>query len=202
MIAGLVLAGGRSLRFGSDKALAKLGGRTLLEIAVTRLSQVCGETAVSAPAGGPVAALAERLGTAVVEDPPAAPRGPLSGVLAGLEWAQSRRASLLITLPCDVPLLPDDFESRLVAAAEGAVASVARTPGGLHPLCAAWSPGMTRALRSALANGLHPAAHQILGDAGAVEVVFPNDEPFINLNTREELAEAERRMAGSQVTGR
>lgn len=197
MIVGLVLAGGRSLRFGADKALASLGGRTLLEIAVARLGRVCTETAVNAPTGGPVAALAERLGLAVIEDPPAAPRGPLSGVLAGLEWAQSRRATLLLTLPCDAPLLPDDLESRLIAAADGAVAAVARTPGGLQPLCAAWSPGMTRALRSALADGLHPAAHQVLADAGAVEANFADDAAFINVNTREDLAEAGRRLAGS-----
>ena len=197
MIVGLVLAGGRSLRFGADKALASLGGRTLLEIAVARLGQVCTETAVSAPLGGPVAALAERLGLAVLDDPPAAPRGPLSGVLAGLEWAQSRRASLLLTLPCDAPLLPDDLESRLIAAANGAPAAVARTPGGLQPLCAAWSPGMTRALRSALADGLHPAAHQILADAGAVETRFDDEAAFINVNTPQDLAEAERRLTRS-----
>lgn len=197
MIVGIVLAGGRSLRFGADKALARLGGRTLLEIAAARLGRICMETTVSAPAGGPIAALAESLGLAVLEDPPAAPRGPLSGVLAGLEWAQSRRASLLLTLPCDAPLLPDDLESRLIAAADGAVAAVARTPAGLQPLCAAWSPGMTRALRSALADGLHPAAHQILVDAGAVEARFDDDEAFINVNRREDLAEAERRLARS-----
>jgi molybdopterin-guanine dinucleotide biosynthesis protein A len=197
MIVGLVLAGGRSLRFGSDKALATLGGRTLLEIVASRLGRVCAETAISAPAGGPVAALAERLGLTVLEDPPTAPRGPLSGVLAGLEWAQSRRASLLLTLPCDAPLLPDDLEARLIAAAEGAVAAVARSPGGLQPLCAAWSPGMTRALRSALADGLHPAAHQILTDARAVETRFEDDQAFINVNTPQDLAEAERRLPRS-----
>jgi molybdopterin-guanine dinucleotide biosynthesis protein A len=194
MIVGLVLAGGRSQRFGSDKALAELGGRTLLEIAVSRLTAVCAQVAVSAPPGGPAAALAERLGAPVLADPPAAPRGPLSGVLAGLEWALEKRADLLVTLPCDAPLLPADLEDRLIAATRGAIAAVARSPGGLQPLCAAWGVGMTRALQSALAHGLHPAAHQILADAGAAEVLFEDDASFLNVNTQADLAEAARRL--------
>jgi len=193
MILGLILAGGRSTRFGTDKALARLGGRTLLEIAYERLQAVCSEVAVSAPASGPAAAAAESLGALVLPDPFAAPRGPLSGVLAGLEWAQSRRAEILVTLPCDAPLLPADLESRLLAATESAVAAAARTPDGLQPLCAAWRVAMVRSLRSALADGLHPAAHQLLADAGAVEVVFDDAAAFLNVNTPDDLAEAERR---------
>jgi len=41
MILGAVLAGGQSSRFGSDKALAALGGRTLLERAVASLETHC-----------------------------------------------------------------------------------------------------------------------------------------------------------------
>lgn len=192
MIVGLVLAGGRSQRFGSDKALGRLGGRTLLEIAVARLGSVCSEVAVSAQPEGPAAALAASLGAPVLADAPAAPRGPLSGVLAGLEWAQTLRADVLLTLPCDAPLLPADLETRLLAAAEGAVAAVARTPDGLQPLCAAWGVAMTRVLRSALAHGLHPPVHQILIDAGAAEVAFDDDDAFLNVNTPADLAEAER----------
>jgi molybdopterin-guanine dinucleotide biosynthesis protein A len=192
LIVGLVLAGGRSRRFGSDKALAPLGGRTLLELALARLRAACVEAAVSAQAGGAIAALAERLGAPVLEDPPAAPRGPLSGVLAGLEWAQARRASHLLTLPCDAPLLPDDLERRLIDAAQGATAAVARAPGGLHPLCAVWDVGMARALRGALAEGMHPPVHQILIDAGAVQAPFDEDSAFLNVNTSEDMAEAER----------
>jgi molybdopterin-guanine dinucleotide biosynthesis protein A len=192
MIVGLVLSGGRSLRFGSDKALARLGERTLLELALGRLRAACSATAVSAQPGGPIAAFAERLGAPVLEDPPGSPRGPLSGVLAGLEWAQSQRATHLLTLPCDAPLLPEDLERRLIDAARGAPAALARAPGGLHPLCAVWDVGMARALRSALADGLHPPVHQILLDAGAAQARFDDDSAFININTTADLAEAER----------
>ena len=46
MILGAVLAGGQSSRFGSDKALAELGGATLLERAVDALSAWCEKVVV------------------------------------------------------------------------------------------------------------------------------------------------------------
>ena len=68
LLFGLVLAGGRSSRFGSEKALARLNGVTLLETAVNRLSGLCREVAISAPAGSGAAALAGELGLTVLRD--------------------------------------------------------------------------------------------------------------------------------------
>jgi molybdopterin-guanine dinucleotide biosynthesis protein A len=191
---GLVLAGGRSQRFGADKAAADLGGLSLLARAHRRLAGQCRRVAVSAPPGGAAAALAADLAAPVLPDPYGAPRGPLSGVLAGLEWAVGERAEFLITLPCDAPLLPADLEARLLAAAQGAPAAVARTPDGLQPLCAVWRTALARPLRAALADGLHPAVHQVLADANAAPVDFADAGAFLNVNTPEDLAEAARRL--------
>lgn len=195
MALGLILAGGRSQRFGSDKALARLEGVTLLEQALARLTPACAEVAVSAPAGGPAEDLARRLGLACLADPAGSPRGPLSGILAGLAWAQGRDDRLL-TLPCDAPLLPAELPSRLLVAAEGAPCAVARSPRGLQPLCAVWRAPMLRVLINALAEGLHPPVQQVLRDAGAAVVDFPDDDDFLNVNTADDLAEAARRMRG------
>jgi len=151
--------------------------------------------AVSAPAGGEAESLAARLGFARLEDPPGSPRGPLSGVLAGLQWTRGED-DLLLTAPCDAPLLPPDLAERLLAAIGAAPAAVARSPGGLQPLCAVWRTMMIRPLQAALADGLHPPAHRILTDANAAVVDFPDEAAFLNVNTLEDLAEAERRLAG------
>ena len=193
MTLGLILAGGRSLRFGAEKAAARLGGVTLLERAHARLAGACSDVAVSAPAGSEAAAIARRLGLTCVGDPEGGPRGPLSGVLAGLMFAQGRH-EFLLTTPCDAPLLPEDLPARLLAAAETAPAAVARSPGGLQPLCAVWRILMIRPLTAALAHGLHPPVHQMLIDANAAVVDFPDDAAFLNINTPEDLAEAERRI--------
>ena len=195
MVLGLILAGGRSQRFGAEKAAALLGGLTLLERAHGRLSAVCRQVAVSAPVGGAAAALAERLGAPLLPDPYGAPRGPLSGILAGLDWALGEREELLLTLPCDAPLLPDDLEARLLAAVAAAPAAVARSPEGLQPLCAVWRTALARPLRAALADGLHPPVHQVLTDANAAEALFADAGAFLNINTPADFEEAARRLA-------
>jgi molybdopterin-guanine dinucleotide biosynthesis protein A len=194
MVLGLILAGGRSQRFGSEKALAELAGVSLLERAHRRLSAPCAQVAVSGARPG-ASALADRLGAPRLADPYGAPHGPLSGVLAGLEWAASQREELLLVLPCDAPLLPPDLEARLLAEIGGAPAAVVHSPEGLQPLCALWRTALTRALRAALADGLHPPAHQVLTDAGAAQIAFPDAAGFLNVNTTADLAEAERRLA-------
>ena len=194
MALGLILAGGRSLRFGAEKAASEIDGVSLLERAVDRLS-TCDAVAVSCPPGCAAARLAEKLGLACLEDPPASPRGPLAGVLAGLIWAQGQDDTL-VTLPCDAPLLPAGLAERLIGASAGAPAAMARTPGGLQPLCAVWRGAMIRPLRAALANGLHPPVHQMLSDAGAAIVDFPDDEAFLNINSPDDLTRAALRLRG------
>ena len=197
MVLGLILAGGRSSRFGGEKAAARLGGLPLLAHAHRRLTAHCRIVGVNAPRVSQAGRLAIGLGAPLVKDPPNAPRGPLAGVAAGLAWAQREGEDLLITLPCDAPFLPTDVAPRLIAAAEGHVAAVACTADGLQPLCAAWRVAMLEPVFAALVQGQHPPVHEILNAAGAAEVVFDEQDAFLNINTQEDLKEAERRLAGA-----
>lgn len=194
VVFGVILAGGRSRRFGSEKAAASLGGATLLERAHARLSTLCQSVAVSAPETSRAATLAQALGAPVLADPRGAPPGPLSGVLSALHWAAAGRAELLVTAPCDAPLLPDDLAARLVEGLGSAPAAVARTSEGLQPLCAVWRTGLARALGEILQDGRHPAVKQVLADAGAAEVLFPDAGAFANVNTPQDLEAAAARL--------
>lgn len=195
--AGLVIAGGQSQRFGGDKALALLAGRTLLAHAVARLSSDCAAVAVNAAPGSAVALAAGDLGVDLAPDPVDAPRGPLAGVLAGLVWARERGASLLLTLPCDTPLTPPDLCDRLTDAATGRLCAVARTPDGVQSLCAAWSTDLIAPLEAHLAAGDHPPVHRVLQAHGCAFVDYPDAMAFLNINTVQDLAEAERRLSAS-----
>lgn len=190
MIVGLVLAGGRSRRFGADKAMAELGGRSLFEPVVDVLAAGCVQVAVNARAG-PVDERAAALGLGRVADPPGAPDGPLAGVLAGLAWAEAAGAALLATAPCDTPFLPPDLVARLAGAlrADDGLA-FARAPDGVHPLCGLWRVRLVAPLADLLADGAHPPVRAAVTRLGGRAVDFENATDFFNMNTPEDLARA------------
>ena len=185
-VAGLVLAGGRSSRFGGEKAVAVLGGRPLMLWAVQRLRSVCQDVAVNARPGTQTEALALAEGLPVLHDAAGDPDGPLAGVKVGLAWAASRGARALAVSPCDAPLLPDDLFVRLVEAA-GTGAAMAVTAEGRQPLCALWPVDALPEVTRALVGGAHPPTWRTLLELGANEVLFEPPEAFANINTREDL---------------
>jgi molybdopterin-guanine dinucleotide biosynthesis protein A len=183
-IYGLILAGGRSSRFGSDKAFANLAGVPLIGHIAQSLRASVNALAVS---GGREAAAF--IGAPVLPDPPGAPRGPLAGIAAGLAWVEAESADWLATTTCDTPLIPGDMVGRLIEAAHARDAELAivRTSDGLHPLCAVWRPRLRAVLSEILSTGIHPSVRQFATDRNAVEVTFPHREQFFNINTAADL---------------
>lgn len=105
---GIVLAGGRSVRMGEDKANLELSEQTLLSRVVQTVSLVCPEVII---AGGEQS-LADGFGPDVrwVSDPPGS-AGPLAGVTAGL---QAARHDACLIVACDMPFLNPALLSHLV----------------------------------------------------------------------------------------
>ncbi|MFT3728202.1 MAG: molybdenum cofactor guanylyltransferase [Terricaulis sp.] len=189
--AGLVLAGGRSSRFGTDKALAQFQGELLLARACRPL-RALSACAVSVKLGSAVAVHASEQGMDLVNDDPLAPAGPLSGILAGFDWAHARGFSFLATVPCDAPLLPLDLAPTLLAGRGQARAAYAETSHGVHPLCAVWKTEIRDVLRPILSRGKHPSVRALLAEIGAAPVWFEAADAFANANTRDVLSELER----------
>jgi len=182
-----VIAGGRSTRFGGEKAAAELHGRPLLLWAVHRLQRDCRVVAVNARRSTQAEALAIREGLPLVYDLPGDAAGPLAGVKAGLLWARDLGARSLAVSPCNVPLAPDSLFSRLLLAA-GEGAALAETEGGPQPLCSVWPLSALPLLEQALSGGAHPPIWRTLARIGATPVRFRKTVAFTNVNTREDLA--------------
>jgi molybdopterin-guanine dinucleotide biosynthesis protein A len=187
---GVVLAGGRSVRFGGEKAVALLEGRPLLTWAAERLRSICTAVAVNVRPGTEAEAVANALGLPVLYDAAGDAQGPLAGVKAGLIWAEAQGARALAVSPCDAPLLPDDLYARLLEGAAGG-AAMAETRDGRQPLCALWPVTALPAVRGALADGAHPPTWRVLEGLGARKVFFERPGDFANVNTRDDLAAAE-----------
>jgi molybdenum cofactor guanylyltransferase len=107
MILGCVLAGGQATRFGSDKALAELGGRTLIARAVDTLSGWCEHVVVAGRASAPAPCL---------PDWPREGMGPLAGIAAALHLARDEGYAAVLTCGVDSAMLPDDLPARLAPA--------------------------------------------------------------------------------------
>ncbi len=189
-VVGVVIAGGRSTRFGGEKAVAPFRGEPLLLRAARRLREACFEVAVNARSGSEAVLVAGAAGLPLLFDAAGDPDGPLAGVKAGLRWARQRRATALAVSPCDVPLLPEELFVRLVEAA-GEGAALAETRDGRQPLCAVWPVTALPALEAALDGGQHPPTWRLLESLGATRVHFDPPEAFANANTRAELARLE-----------
>ncbi|MGH8218011.1 MAG: molybdenum cofactor guanylyltransferase [Steroidobacteraceae bacterium] len=192
-VAGVVIAGGRSVRFGGEKAAAILTAVPLLVWAVRRLQRTCSAVAVNARPGTQAEALARAGGLPVLHDEEGDPQGPLAGVKVGLKWARDINARALAVSPCDVPMLPDDLYPRLIEAArEGA--AMAETAEGHQPLCAVWPVSALPSVIEALKDGHHPATWMLLTKLGAQRVHFSSPEAFANINTPGELASLSSRL--------
>jgi molybdopterin-guanine dinucleotide biosynthesis protein A len=193
-IVGIVLAGGRSVRFGGEKAAAELAGAPLLIWAARRLQRTCSAVAANVRPGTQAEALARAEGLPLLYDVPGDALGPLAGVKVGLIWARDLGASALAVSPCDVPLLPDDLYVRLAEAAGGGPA-MAETAAGDQPLCALWPISALSKVAAALEGGAHPPTWRLLQSLGATRVRFEDEAAFANVNTQADLAALAARVA-------
>ena len=193
---GLVLAGGLARRMGGgDKTRIRIGGKTILERVLARLKPQC--AAVILNANGDPARFADT-GLPVVPDTVPDFAGPLAGILAGLDWAAAHAPAIadVASVPGDCPFLPGDLVARLSAArqAAGVPLACARSGDWRHPVVGLWPVALREDLRKALVEeNMHKierwtARHGIaVGDWPATPI-----DPFFNVNTPADAAEAER----------
>jgi len=187
-VAGLVLAGGLSRRFGREKAVAEWRGRPLLAWNVEALEAACEAVAVSATPGSGADILARAAGHVVLHDDPAHPRGPLAGLASGLAWAASAGFAALATLPCDTPLVGAAEVRALIEAMGEARAAHAVTEDGPQGLCAVWRCALAPGLAARLAGGDHPPVRRLLAEISSRPVAFADAALFRNVNTETDLA--------------
>ncbi len=189
-ITGLVLAGGQARRMGGgDKGLRPFRGRALVEHAIDRLRAQVDQLIISANQN---LETYRALGYPVISDADSveAFAGPLAGLHAGLSACST---PLLVTVPCDSPLLPLDLVAKLAEglAANGADLAVARSASGLQPvfsLC-------RRRLLDHLTDYLDSGGRKMDRWYDALRVVavdFPDEAAFVNINTLAELEALQR----------
>lgn len=162
-ILGAVLAGGRATRYGTDKALARLGDATLLDHALASLAPHCAALVVCGRDIAPVP---------VVPDLPAPDLGPLGGVAGALAHAQANGFAAVLTTACDTPFLPPALLAALLAS-EGAFAAEAPTVG-------LWPARLAQPLIAHLTSGGDRSIRRWARDAGVAAVMEGVTVPNVN----------------------
>ena len=193
---GLILAGGLARRMGGgDKALITIGGVTILDRVLGLLRPACAEIILNA--NGDPARFA-RYGLPVIPDSVPDFAGPLAGILAGLDWAAANRPGVawLVSVPGDCPFLPHDLVVRLHEAGQQAdmPLACARSGDWRHPVVGLWPVALREDLRYALVEEGLRKIEVWTARYGVAIAHWPAKpvDPFFNVNTPEDAAEAER----------
>ena len=182
-ITGLILAGGLARRMGGgDKGLRPFRGKPLVAHAIERLGGQVDFLLINANQNSEAYA---DFGYPVIADAITGFVGPLAGLHAGLLTAMT---PFLVTAPCDSPFLPLDLVSRLYQelAEKDADLAVAKTGDQPHPVFAL----VRREVLASLTGFLESGGRKIdrwYSELKVVEVPFPDEAAFANINTLEEL---------------
>ena len=179
-LAILILAGGEGRRMGGAKPFRLLGGSSLLDRAMRRARSWSEEVAVAVRDPGPFVAV----DLPCLEDAPG-----LEGPIAGLASALRLRGDLVLTIPCDMPFLPDDLPERLEAALPGNAAAMAGSAGRPQPVCTLWRKAALVRIHEYASTG----RRSLIGFAesvGFTTVEWPESTLF-NVNSGEDLRRAE-----------
>lgn len=188
----VILAGGAATRMGGgDKPLLTAGRSTLLARLLARLAGEDMKLAINARGDAPRFAA---YGLPVLPDEVAG-AGPLAGVLAAMEWAAGLGCAWVLTVPGDTPFVP-----RGLAGALAPGPAVAVSGGRRHHLVALWPIAARGALRARLGTIGPDAPRRAYGVRAFAETLGMRDvsfsdrpfDPFLNVNTPEELVLAHR----------
>tara|TARA_B100000809_G_scaffold255967_1_gene295256 strand:- start:24 stop:629 length:606 start_codon:yes stop_codon:yes gene_type:complete len=191
-LGAIVLVGGKSSRFGSDKGNALLQGKTLLEWSVQSVAGIAERTVIVKAPSQQIAVSDDGV---YIADDQYLNRGPLAGLITGFD---SLDTELAIVIGCDTPLIVPELWSLFVEAIKGCDLVVPRINGLLQPLVALYRRDTCKKVFiHAFKNGENKVIDAFVGlkiyeiEEKEIKKIDPRLVSFHNVNTRENLVEAE-----------
>ena len=187
-ILGVVLAGGKSQRFGQNKTQVKLKNQLLIDYILKEIVDEFKETLIIA--NEPIKFIKSK-SISVIKDYKSG-LGPLGGVLTAMKWIKDNNKAYkwVSTFPTDTPFFKNqilkDFLNK-INIDEGKLFFI-KSNNTRHNIFGLWSIDLMDKLESDLQKGERKV--EVWADSVGVEMInfdFENKDPFFNINTKKDL---------------
>ena len=195
-ILGVVLAGGKSKRFGDDKTLAKLGNKSLLDHTVEKIEKNFNEILIISNSE---TAVFNKKNVFSTKDLIEGHLGPLVGVLSAMEWVKKNKKNYnwIATFPCDTPFFDENLIDKIKNCSTNSSKKLFFLKSGTrrHNIFGLWS----LELKDILLEDINKGQRKVEGWANKIgsEIIEINDENeynFLNINTKEDLEKAKKKI--------
>lgn len=182
-ITGIILAGGKSSRMGSDKGIVNLNGKKFIEHILEAVLPNVNEVLIIANNDN-----YNNLGYKVIKDK-IKDCGPLGGIYTGLMNSQTENN---MVVSCDIPFINSDLVKYIIENTSNADITVPVYKGNIEPLCAVYTKRTSDQIHNLIMNK-DLKIQNILKYFITKELFitkmqkFYTDKLFVNINTPEEL---------------
>ena len=191
-ILGVVLAGGKSQRFGEDKCQVKLGDKLLIDYI---LSEIIDEFKEVLLISNNKIKYINSNKISLVEDTKMG-LGPLGGILTAMKWIKENNKSYkwISTFPSDTPFFKKQILNNFLEEIKNYEDKLffINSNDTRHNIFGLWSIDLLERLEKDLDNGERKVemwANKI--GVKSINMKFENKDPFFNINTKEDLIKAE-----------
>jgi molybdenum cofactor guanylyltransferase len=195
LVTGIILSGGKSSRMGKDKGLLKLGGKTLVEIAISNLSNLCNKILISSNSTD-----YSKFGFEVVPDK-IPDIGPMGGLYSSLLKSETE---LNLVLSVDLPFINEGILRYLVEQSQDVLVAVPWSGGEYYePLCACYNRSILPLIEKSILQGNYKLP-DLFKSIRLNPLIINGQLPFFksnlfhNINTESDLIAAENMINSSR----
>ena len=192
-ILAVILAGGKSKRFGEDKNLAKLGSKSLIEHVIDKVREKFKKILIIANKDVKIQPSQDLV---IVPDHIEGNLGPLVGVLTGMKWAKNAGVSYkwIATFPSDTPFfditIVDQYKKKITS--NSSPLYFVTSGEKRHNIFGLWSIDLLDTLEEDLVKNNFRKVEDWANKIGVktINIKFNKFDPFLNINTQEDLSKA------------
>ena len=192
-ILGVILAGGKSSRFGSNKSISNLSNIKLIEHVINKINKYFSEILI---VSNDSKLKLDDPNIKIIKDCKEGHLGPLVGILSAMKYAnQKKKYNWVITFPCDTPFFDEIIVEKMIqkTASKSEKIFLIKEKKQRHNIFGIWSTSLEKILEQDINNNFRKV--QLWVDkigCSYIEKDIKNENEFLNINTKKDLELAER----------